>query len=115
MTNRTVGSPTDWIADATKAGQDLRDLIREAHEATRDLRVTLREVRDVCAGIPQAAREALAGRMAEDMGFYAKAIEDAIAGCDERMTKRYGHLDGNLARLEVLVQRRLDIADGNGK
>jgi hypothetical protein len=40
------GKETDWIADAARAGADLREVIRQAHEATRDLKTARRELED---------------------------------------------------------------------
>jgi recombinational DNA repair ATPase RecF len=104
--------PVDWIADAVRAGNELRELIREAHEAARDLKQAKRE-------LLEARDEALAARSyvialirTEMESILVEEAEPAVQEFANKLLEAQVGIEKALQkRIEALVEPMLSVVE----
>ena len=92
-------STTDWIADAERAGAELREITRRSHEAARDLKEAVKEARALMPSIHDELRERISAdveRQLRDMGEeIGKARDMAVETTNKAFDKLARILHGD--------------------
>jgi Lon protease-like protein len=86
----------DWIADAERAGAELKEAVRQAHEAIRDLKSLMKEWKALQAEIPKEARkefDALVNTVVvQGLADYRESLQAAIKRADAAVERRFDKL-----------------------
>jgi hypothetical protein len=83
---------TDWIADAERAGAELRETTRKAHEATRDLKAVVKEARELMPSIHEEFREVISRDVQEQLAAMGVEIGRARDMAVETTNKAFDKL-----------------------
>jgi hypothetical protein len=92
----------DWIADATRAGIELRALIREAHEATRDAKAAKKELQEYLASVRPAVEEQLEVTVTKELAKLGDATEEAMRKAVEKVSSEFSTLE------DIMLGRNAD-------
>lgn len=86
-----MSEPLDWIADATRAGTELREAIKQGHELLRDLKQTHRaiqaELRTLKRDINDTAMQTFSDAFTLELDRYTKGLELKASECMHELTE----------------------------
>jgi hypothetical protein len=99
------GAAEDWIADAGRAGTELREQIRLAHEATRDLKQARKDLQDALA----EAKASIDARMEQEV---SAAIDAAVKKLGQATAEA---MRQSVAKVQSEFDTLADIMMGRGR
>jgi hypothetical protein len=84
-----MSTPEDWIEDAIKAGNELRELIEEGHQLHRDMKLTLASLKLQMKTIEQDAPDFVNRQITPQIEHALEILGEFVDTSQEKFDKRF--------------------------